>query len=115
MPPVRRTGDPLIEFVEGLVERRIGVDGDRVRDRPVQPGHWRSEFFVCSVADGDDEARHGLDLIEMTRGSVGEGEVRSARSLHCSWMDPLGGVRASGQRWLAGSLRPKCGDDLGSG
>ena len=89
--------------------------GDRVGDRPVQPGRVGVELLVGAVADRHHERRTIRDVVEQLRVGVGEVEAGAAGGGDGAGVDPFGRVGAGAVGRLVGELRPQGGGQLGSG
>ena len=95
-----------------IVERGLGAGGDRVGDRPVQPGVGGVELLVGLVADRDHQSRQP-STSRGVRGRLRQVEPRPSRSRHGAGMHPLGrmgaGRRRPVGRWSAARGRQRVG------
>ena len=107
--------DAAVEVGEGGFERRVGVEGRRVGDRPVQPGQVRVEFFVGVVADGDDEVGGIEPVVECGRSGVGQVQAVAGGDGDGAGVDSCRRVGAGGDGRDGAEAVPGGGGELGAG
>ena len=87
-------GDAVLDLLERGVERGIGANPHRVRDRPVQMGE-PAELFVREVAHRHDQVTPSDYVVEVSWADARKGQpCRCATSVAAGWMRSAGCVPA---------------------
>ena len=84
-------GDAVLDLLERGVERGIGANPHRVRDRPVQMGE-PAELFVREVAHRHDQVTLSDYVVEVSWADARKGQPLPMCYLGGGGVDALGGV-----------------------